>query len=101
MKQNGRKILVLSGRLEHLRILKEGIDVLIKGDIINGLLEEDEVTTGYYIGGMKEYQRNNASKCDIIFATFDIAAEGLDIDSLNTLVLATPKKNIIQSIVEL
>ena len=97
-KQDERKILVLSGRLEHLRILKEGVDHLINIDIKNGLLEEDEVTTAYYIGGMKEYQRNNAAKCDIIFATFEMAAEGLDIDSLNTLLLATPKKNIIQSI---
>lgn len=97
-KQHDRKTLVLSGRLDHLRILKEGIDALINKDVTNGLLDDGEITSGYYIGGMKEYQRNNAAKCDIIFATFEMAAEGLDIDSLNTLVLATPKKNIIQSI---
>jgi superfamily II DNA or RNA helicase len=97
-KQIDRKILILSGRLEHLKILKDSIDMLINNDIKNGIFEENEQRTAYYIGGMKESQRNEASSCDIIFATFEMAAEGLDIDSLNTLVLATPKKDIVQSI---
>lgn len=97
-KQLDRKILVLSGRLEHLRIMKEGLDVILKRDIDEGTLEYDEITTAYYVGGMKESQRNNSSTADIIFATYSMAAEGLDIDKLNTLVLSTPKRNIIQSI---
>lgn len=97
-KLDERKILVLSDRLEHLKTLKDGLDVLIQEDVNNGLLDMCEVRTAYYIGGMKEAHRNMSSQCDVIFATYQMAAEGLDIDSLNTLVLASPKKDIIQSI---
>ena len=47
---------------------------------------------------MKDYQLKDSSESNIIFATYSMAEEGLDIDGLNTLILATPKKNIIQSI---
>lgn len=97
-KQNDRKILVLSGRLEHLKNIKKRIDDILKQDIDTGILEEDEIKTSFYIGGMKDYLLRDASEADIIFATYEMAAEGLDIDGLNTLVLATPKKDIIQSI---
>jgi superfamily II DNA or RNA helicase len=97
-KQENRKIMVLSGRIEHLKILKEGIDAIIKKDEENGLLDKDEIRTSFYIGGMKEYELNDSAEADIIFGTYEMAQEGLDIDSLNTLVMATPKKNIIQSI---
>jgi len=97
-KQNGRKILVLSGRLEHLKFMKEGVDEILKSEMDKQILEVDEVTTAYYVGGMKEHQLNASSTADIIFATYAMAEEGLDIDDLNTLFLATPKKNVIQSI---
>ena len=44
-------------------------------------------------GCIKTFKETNA---DILFATYDMAHEGLDIDRLNTVILATPKKNIIQ-----
>lgn len=93
-----RKILVLSGRIVHLKMLKEAMDVYIKNDIKEGKYNEDEFKTAYYVGGMKDYELKDASESDIIFATYDMAEEGLDIDGLNTLVLATPKKKIIQAI---
>ena len=76
IEEEGRKLLILSDRIEHLNVLHDSVNAL------------NITTTSYYIGGMKEYQRNIAAKCDIIFATYEMAAEGLDIDSLNTLVLA-------------
>jgi len=94
--KDDRKILVLSDRLDHLELLKNGVDNILNNPEL--FLEEGEYTTAYYIGGMKEYQLTESSKADIIFATYAMAAEGLDIDSLNTLILATPKTNIIQSI---
>lgn len=97
-KKDERKTLVLSGRIEHLKILKEAVDALIAIDVIQGLCYQDEIKTAFYIGGMKDYQLKDAAEADIIFATYSMAEEGLDIDGLNTLVLATPKKNIIQSI---
>ena len=94
-----RKILILSGRRDHLKFLKDTVDNQIKIDIENKLVEQDECKSYYYLGGMKEKERKEAeSQADILFATYDMAHEGLDIDRLNTVILATPKKNIIQSV---
>lgn len=54
--------------------------------------------TGYYRGGMKQHELSESEECDIIFGTFDMAEEGLDIPTLNTIVLATPKPRVIQSV---
>lgn len=97
-KQYERKVLVLSGRLEHLKKLKELVDEEIEKDVKQDLLDPDEIRTGYYIGGMKEYQLKDSSETDIIFATFAMADEGLDIDKLNTLILSTQKGNVEQSV---
>jgi len=94
-----RKILVLSGRREHLKFLKDNVDNNIKQDIQEKKILENECKTYYYLGGMKEKERKEAeTQADILFATYDMAHEGLDIDRLNTVILATPKKNIIQSV---
>lgn len=97
-KQDGRKTIVLSGRVEHLKQLKKMVDELIKIDVDNGNCIENEVKTGFYMGKMKDYELKESEEADIIFATYAMAEEGLDIDGLNTLVFATPKKDIIQSV---
>ena len=94
-----RKILILSGRRDHLKLLKDTIDANIKQDIEDKKILEGETKTYYYLGGMKEKARKEAEiNADILFATFEMAHEGLDIDRLNTVILTTPKKNIIQSV---
>lgn len=98
MMHDERKILVLSDRIEHLTSLKESLQSKIDIMIQNEELEQNELTTSYYIGKMKEYERADAAHADIIFATYAMAAEGLDIPELNTVLFATPKKNIIQSV---
>ena len=50
------------------------------------------------MGGMKEAQLQESSKKKIIFATFSQAHEGLDIPTLDTVILASPKSDITQSI---
>ena len=47
---------------------------------------------------MKETELEASSKKKIIFATFSQAHEGLDIPTLDTVILATPKSDIQQSI---
>ena len=96
--QDLRKTLVLSGRLDHLHKLKKDLDEEILKDVNNNLLIEDEVKTALYIGGMKDYELDESALADVIFATYDMAKEGLDISKLNTLILATPFKDIEQSI---
>jgi superfamily II DNA or RNA helicase len=94
-----RKILILSGRCNHLNILKEKTDILINQDINNGLIEEGEINSCFYMGKTKSLDKQFAEeKGDIIFGTYDIANEGLDIKHLNTIILASPKKDIVQSI---
>jgi superfamily II DNA or RNA helicase len=50
------------------------------------------------MGGMKEKDLQESSKKKIIFATFSQAHEGLDIPTLDTVILASPKSDIVQSI---
>ena len=54
--------------------------------------------SGIYMGGMKREDLEESSKKKIIFGTFSQAHEGLDIPTLDSIILATPKSNIKQSI---
>jgi len=55
-------------------------------------------TTGYYIGGMKQTALQETEEKQIVLATYAMAAEALDIKTLSTLVMVTPKTDIIQSV---
>ena len=55
-------------------------------------------TTGYYVGGMKPMALKETETKQIVLATFAMAAEALDIKTLSTLVMATPKTDIVQSV---
>jgi superfamily II DNA or RNA helicase len=55
-------------------------------------------TVGYYVGGMKEKALKETESKQVVIATFSMAAEGLDIRSLTTLIMVTPKTDIEQSI---
>ena len=55
-------------------------------------------TVGYYVGGMKQEALKESEEKQIIIATYSMASEALDIKSLTTLVMATPKTDVTQSI---
>jgi len=55
-------------------------------------------TTGYYVGGMKEVKLKETETKQIVLATYAMAAEALDIKTLSTLVMVTPKTDIEQSV---
>lgn len=55
-------------------------------------------SVGFYIGGMKERDLKESENKTIILATFQMAEEGLDIKTLSSLVLATPKTDIVQAV---
>ena len=92
-----RQILVLSMRIEQLEILKKLTDKAIKKEVKRGVLEKGEYRASLYIGKMKDYELDDAVSANVLFATFHIAKEGLDIDTLNTLILATPIKDVVQA----
>jgi superfamily II DNA/RNA helicase len=53
---------------------------------------------GYYVGGMKPEDLQETEEKQIVLATYAMAAEALDIKSLNTLMMISPKTDIIQSV---
>jgi len=55
-------------------------------------------TVGYYIGGMKEVELKKSEGKKVIIATYAMAEEGLDIKTLTTLVMATPKSDVTQAV---
>lgn len=55
-------------------------------------------TVGYYVGGMKKSALKETESKKIVIATYAMASEALDIKTLTTLIMATPKTDIEQSI---
>jgi len=55
-------------------------------------------TVGYYVGGMKPAQLEMTETKEVVLATYAMASEALDIKTLSTLFLITPKTDIVQSV---
>ena len=55
-------------------------------------------TVGYYVGGMKQDKLKDTESKEIVLATYAMAAEALDIKTLSTLIMASPKTDITQSV---
>jgi len=83
LEKDDRKVLVLSDRKQHLH------------DI--GVQFEEE-KHGFYMGGMKERDLEKSKTKQIILGTYNMISEGFDLPSLDTLVLASPKSDVEQSI---
>jgi superfamily II DNA or RNA helicase len=82
-----RKILVLSER----KILLENLEILL------GALAKPP-TVGYYVGGMKQEDLDaTAAHSQVVLATYAMANEGLNIKTLNAVILASPRKKVEQS----
>ena len=97
-KDKDRKILIFSAETAHLTEMKDYIDNSINKDIEKNILEKDEIQTRYYIGRMNDDERKEAEdNADIFFATYQMAKDGMDIPRLNTVVLATSRKDVVQS----
>jgi superfamily II DNA or RNA helicase len=86
MAEPTRKLLVLSDRREHLIAFETGFKAA-------GI---DSV--GYYVGGMKQKDLDISAEQRVILGTFAMASEGMNIPTLNMVLLATPKSNIEQSV---
>jgi superfamily II DNA or RNA helicase len=76
--REGRKVLVLSHRLAHLKEMKAEIE---RTTTFSAML---------YIGATKQAERAKAKEFDVIFGQMDLVKEGLDIPELDTLFFATP-----------
>jgi superfamily II DNA or RNA helicase len=79
-----RRILVLSERREHLKLLRQMLD------------NDTSVmfTYGLFIGQMKSIDLEKSKSSQVILATYQAFGEGVSEKDLDTLVLVTPKKFI-------
>ena len=81
----GRCILILSDRRNHL-------------SEIHKKLKFNKIDSGFYVGGMKPQELRDSQEKNIILGTFSMASEGMDIPKLNTIILGSPKSDIVQSV---
>jgi len=87
-KDHLRRILVLGERISQLQTLESMIQSA-----------EPSITMGYYIGGMKEEVREAAGRdAQVLLASYAMASEAMNIKSLNTVLLASPRKKVEQSV---
>jgi predicted helicase len=85
--QDGRKVLILSDRKEHLNYLKKQIDEKMP-----------KATSGLYVGGMKQSDLKISEEKDIILGTYPMVSEGFDCPALDSVILASPKSDVEQSV---
>ena len=84
--KEGRKLLILSDRIAHLKSFEEE------------LCGRGFASIGYYIGGMKSSARDESAEKQIILASACLASEGMNIKTLNCIALVTPKSRIEQAV---
>jgi superfamily II DNA or RNA helicase len=88
--------MIISNPKQQIMILAHNKNLLTY--LYDTIKERDVCSVGYYIGGMKQEALALSEKQTVIIATFSMASEALDIKTLTTLVMATPKTDIEQSV---
>jgi superfamily II DNA or RNA helicase len=86
VEQPGAQIMILAHNRSILTYLHDSIQ------------QKGVATVGYYVGGMREASLKETEEKQVVVATYAMAAEALDIKTLNTLVMVTPKTDIVQSV---
>tara|TARA_B100000795_G_scaffold264300_1_gene244637 strand:+ start:5222 stop:6664 length:1443 start_codon:yes stop_codon:yes gene_type:complete len=87
-KEPDRRILILSERRNLLNDIEKYI-------IDKNILNKDY---GFYVGKMKQSDLNISAEKQIILATYQLASEGFNVPTLNTIIFASPISDIQQSI---
>lgn len=78
----------------HTIIMSHNLNVLEY--IYNRFVCKNYASVGYYVGGMSEQELKRSEKQQVVLSSYQMASEGLDIPSLNTEFLITPKTDIVQ-----
>ena len=84
--REGQQIMILAHNKSLLKYFHDAIE------------HRKMATVGYYVGGMKEKDLKITETKQIVIATYAMASEGLDIKTLTTLILATPKTDVTQAV---
>jgi len=77
VENDSRKVILFTHRRAH-------VEEFVK------LVKQMGISVSAYMGGMKKEERKEAEQAQVIVATVKQAKEGLDIPSLDTIILATP-----------
>lgn len=83
--RQGRRLIVLSDRVKQLQCLQRA-------------LAKEDVTTGLCIATTSMPEREVAKRSTVLLTTWCMSREGLDIPELDTLVMASPKGDVVQAI---
>jgi superfamily II DNA or RNA helicase len=83
-----RNVIIISDRKEQLKTLMMKCQEL-------GASSDD---MGLFVGGMKKKDRDRAVSNPLIFTTYGMSQEGLDIERLDALFLASPRAHIEQTV---
>ena len=86
MRQVDRRVVVFSESLAHL-------DYLQAACIKHGLPPKD---MAHYVGGLTKQERETNKHSPILFATYAYTSEATDIPWLDTMVMATPRSDVVQ-----
>lgn len=81
---------------QQIMILGQNKSLLIY--LHNAIEHRNIASVGFYVGGMKDADLKISETKKIIIATYAMAAEGLDIKTLTTLLLATPRTDVTQAV---
>lgn len=84
--ENKAQIMVLAHNKSVLKYLHDAIK------------DRNYSSVGYYVGGMKEKDLKISEGKKVIIATYAMAEEGLDIKTLTTLLMATPRVDVTQAV---
>lgn len=87
-----RRVLVLSDRRNHLRMIVNALEAC---EVVKVDCTEDY---GFYQGGLDQATLKQSERKKIILGTFQFVSEGFDVPGLDTLVLASPKSDVIQAV---
>ena len=82
----GRTLLILTERITQVNWFIDNIE------------KEKIASVGRYVGGMKQNILDESLKCKIIVGTYNMIEEGFDCKALDTLIMATPKIDIEQTV---
>jgi superfamily II DNA or RNA helicase len=91
VREDGRQVMIISDRINHLQHLKSILDGVFASD------KSKRRVSGLYTGQQKQKELVVSERADIILSSYAMCREGLDIQSLNTIILATSTGDVIQT----
>ena len=81
---------------QQIMILGQNKNILIY--LYKAIENRNIASVGYYVGGMKKDDLKSTESKKVIIATYAMASEALDIKSLTSLFLVTPRTDITQAV---